>query len=167
MLSRPPRLEMGMCGASRRSSSSAAYSQTLSGPTEGLSTNNVTPLGDPQLVTVAYWRDRAGDCRCAARCQGLRSVWSRPLAAGQRVAIISRAAHHHSTSDLHRFPMDGGSSERTVGFVTPSVTAGRELCGSQAQPLKLKLSSVAVLVTPSCAGSKTIALSLPDQSAEW
>jgi hypothetical protein len=114
MLSRPQRLEIGMCGASRRSSSSAAYSQTLSGPTEGLSTNNVTPLGDPQPVTV-----------------------------------------------------DGGSSERTVGFVTPSVTAGRELWGSQAQPLKLKLSSVAASVTPSCAGLKTIALLLRDQSPQW
>jgi hypothetical protein len=33
---------------------------------------------------------------------------------------ISRAAHHHPTSDLYQFPIVGGSSERTVRFVTPS-----------------------------------------------
>ena len=37
-----------MCGASKCSSSSAAYSQTLSGLAEGLSNNNITPVGDPR-----------------------------------------------------------------------------------------------------------------------
>ena len=38
-------VEIGMCGASKRSSSSAAYSQTFSGLAEGLSNYHVTPGG--------------------------------------------------------------------------------------------------------------------------
>jgi hypothetical protein len=42
------RVDVKMCGASKRSSSSAAYSQTLSGLAEGLSNNNATPVGYPR-----------------------------------------------------------------------------------------------------------------------
>jgi hypothetical protein len=42
-------VEDGMCGASKRSSSSAAYSQTVSGLAEGLSNYNITPIGDGLL----------------------------------------------------------------------------------------------------------------------
>jgi hypothetical protein len=38
-----------MRGASERSSSSAAYGQTLSGLAEGLSNYNITPIGDGLL----------------------------------------------------------------------------------------------------------------------
>jgi hypothetical protein len=47
LLFRLQRVDVGMCGASRRSSSKAAYSQTLSGLAEGLSNNDITPLRDP------------------------------------------------------------------------------------------------------------------------
>jgi hypothetical protein len=50
MLSRPKRVDIGMCGTSKRSSSSAAYSQTLSGLAEGLSNYNATPPRAPGPV---------------------------------------------------------------------------------------------------------------------
>jgi hypothetical protein len=52
MQTRPQRVDIGLCGTSERSSSSAAYSQTLTGLAEGLSNNNATPLGDPSLVVL-------------------------------------------------------------------------------------------------------------------